>query len=210
VIATFDEVRPGQRGLREYLDNQPVDGPLNDTESYYTGSQRRWLATWLRRCANTLLLNNWTVRLWHEPPRGDAHANVTATEGRVFASFRFENEIFTQDIADAKNHMAHELLHVMLEQATQMVEYDLKGLLGDQALAIFQSTYRRQMEFAVDHLASVLEAALPDPPWAGLSLAERTAKANTTAQERWRGEQPQADVVTYLAVPDATNPATEQ
>lgn len=196
-ITCYDEMRPGQATPSEYLDNRAVDGPLNDAESYYTGQQREWLASWLRICADRLLLNHWTLRLWHEAPDEDAHASTSITDGRVFASFRFDNEVFDLDPADARLHMAHELVHLMLDPLLQMVEHDLKGVLGDQALVVFRRTFTRQLEIGVDHLAGTVAPTLPMPPWANLSAAERTAKANTTAQDKHRENgQPSAPMLT--------------
>jgi len=188
-ITCYDEVKPGQVTLTEFLNNQPAPGPLNDTESYYTGQQRAWLARWLRESADKLLLNNWTLRLWHEPPADDAHASVFATTGRVYAAFRFDNAIFEVSPEDARNHLAHELCHVLFEAPTQMIEHDLNGLLADQTLTLFKSAYRRQMEFAIDHLASLVAPLLSLPPWIGWPLEERSRKANTTAQDRYAAEQ---------------------
>lgn len=185
-ITCYDEMRPGQAVPSEYLDNRVVDGPLNDAESYYTGQQREWLASWLRVCADRLLLNHWTLRLWHEAPDVDAHASTTITDGRVFASFRFDNEIFDLDPADARLHMAHELVHLTLDPLLQMVEHDLSGVLGDQALVVFRRTFTRQLEIGVDHLAGTVAPTLPLPPWANLNAQARTAKANTTAQDKYR------------------------
>ena len=212
VLSTYDEMKPGQTELHEFLDNQPVDGPLNDSESYYTGQQRRWLAAWVRESADRMLLQHWTLRIWHEPPSDGAHADVRAPEGRVYASMRFDNAIFEESPADARNHLAHELSHVLLEGATQMVEYDLKGALSDQALALFTSAFHRQMEFAVDHLAHLLGPMLPMPPWAELDAAERTRHSNITAQDAWRdADQPAAlgEPVT-ARTDDASDTAAQQ
>jgi hypothetical protein len=196
-ITCYDEMRPGQAAPSEYLDNRVVDGPLNDAESYYTGQQREWLASWLRVCADRLLLNHWTLRLWHEPPDEDAHASTTITDGRVFASFRFDNEIFEADPLDARLHMAHELVHLLLDPMLQMVEHDLKGVLGDQALVVFRRPFRRELELAVDHLAGVVAPGLPMPPWTNLNAQARTAKSNTTAQDKYREDKgPSAPMLT--------------
>jgi hypothetical protein len=205
MVSTFDEVFPGQTTLHEYLDNQPVEGPLNDTESYYTGQQRTWLALYLRQCADALGLAEWTLRLWHEPPDDDAHASVTATSGRKYASFKFDSFMFQQDADTARNHVAHELGHVLFEMPTQMVDHDLKGQLSDSALAIFQSGYRRQMEYATDHLAGLLARLLPLPPWASVDVAERTRKANLTAQEQHspNGQVGQSEPATITAAATA-------
>lgn len=200
---------PGQVTLSEFISNQPVGGPLNDTESYFTGQQRQWLAGWLRESADRLHLNHWTLRLWHEAPEDDAHASVVVTEGRMLASFRFDNSIFEVAGADARSHLAHELAHVLFEPASQMVVHDLHGVLGDQAWRIFKSAYLRQMEFAVDHLAGVLAPLLKLPPWDSLDAEARGRKANLTAQERFAEQQARptqalAATATTAALPTAT------
>jgi hypothetical protein len=203
-ITCYDEMRPGQALPTEYLDNRAVDGPLNDAESYFTGQQREWLASWLRVCADRMWLNHWTLRLWHEAPETDAHASMAATEGRVFASFRFDNAIFEMDPSDARNHMAHELCHVLFEPASQMVDHDLKGALADQAHRLFRDGFRRQVEVAVDHLATIVAPQLPMPPWTNLTADALTKKSNLTAQDKHRQDGvPSAPMLTA-----ATGPTT--
>jgi hypothetical protein len=199
-VLTYDEMRPGQIAVKEYLDNRQVDGPLNDSESYYTGTQRRWLATWVRLAANALHLEHWTLRVYHEAPDTEAHASVTITDGRVFASFRFDNTIFAADPADARVYLAHELIHLLFDPLLQTVESDLRGALSDQALMIFRRAFTRQLELGVDHLSTVVASALPMPPW---SEAEDIHKrSNTTAQEQYReAKQP---TVTGLVAPPMT------
>lgn len=184
-------MRPGQAKPTEYLDNRATTGPLNDAESYYTGQQREWLGAWLRTCADQMLLQHWTLRLWHEGPDTDAHAQVNIIDGRVFASFRFDNEIFDSDPQDARLHMAHELSHVLLDANLQMVEHDLKGALADQAHTLFIRAFRRQIEITADHLANVIASQLPMPPWTSAPADVRTAKSNLTAQERQQFEAEQ-------------------
>ena len=183
-VLTYDEMRPGQIGIHEYLDNRQVDGPLNDSESYYTGTQRAWLATWVRQSANALHLQHWTLRIYHEAPDTDAHASVMITDGRVFASFRFDNGVFEIDPSDARVHLAHELIHLLFDPLLQMVEYDLKGVLADQAHTIFRRAFLRQVEIGVDHLSSTVALALPMPPW--VDAEDITRKSNKTAQEQFK------------------------
>jgi hypothetical protein len=183
---TYDELLPGQVELREYLTNREVDGPLNDTEPYYTGQQRKWLGEWLRTCADRLLLNAWTFRLYHYEPVEGSHAAITCTVGRYMATITFQNNIFTEDWMTARQHMAHELMHVVYEHPTQMIENDLERIMGSPAHGVFSSAFRREMEFATDHMSMVVTELLPPPPWRDLDIAEITRHSNTTAQDEYR------------------------
>ena len=209
MLQTFDEIHPGQSTIREFLDNQAVDGPLNDTESYFTGQQRAWLTSYLRQCADTMLLNHWTLRLYHEAPTDGAHATVRATPGRYMASFRFESEIFQQDPEEARNHVAHELCHVIYEGATQMVDEDLDGILGHDALHVFKLGFHRQIEAATDHLAMVVSPGLPLPPWSSLGMDVITRKSNQTAQDAFQAASEREDSQPGLPEPTTAQRAPE-
>jgi len=201
-VLTYDEMRPGQVGIKEYLDNRQVDGPLNDSDGYYTGTQRAWLATWVRSSANVLHLQHWTLRVYHEPPDTAAHASVTITDGRVFASFRFDNDIFSIDPPDARVYLAHELVHLLFDPLLQMVENDLSAALSDQALVIFKRSFTRQLELGVDHLANVVALALPMPPWT--EAEDIYKRSNLTAQERYKEANAKPTTVTALVAPPTT------
>jgi hypothetical protein len=183
---TYDEVLPGQTTLHEYLNNRQVDGPLNDSDPYFTGQQRAWIAAYTRQVADLMLLNQWTFRMLHEPPDDGVYASIRPSVGRYNAVMRVERATFTMDPQVARNTWTHEMLHPILEASCQMIEYDLRQVMSPPDHALFCAMYRRTLEFAVDHLASVLAPFMPMPPWAEASIGEVTRHSNKSAQDQAR------------------------
>jgi hypothetical protein len=97
------------------------------------------------------------------PPDGDAEATVEVVGTRKRATIRlcFDFEELTPEIQ--RHNILHELVHIHMSGATELVRCDLCKSLGQAAYDIFEMGFRRQMELGIDEVTRVIEFGFPMP-----------------------------------------------
>lgn len=122
------------------------------------------LSEYIGRVADLLRLGDWRIILHDdEDASDDADGEVNIPFGQKVMNLRFN---FTpQHSRKEKRHIiVHELVHAYTTAMQCMVERDLDGELADGTHRVFSRAFRREMEYAVDGLAFVIDAHVPLPP----------------------------------------------
>jgi hypothetical protein len=117
---------------------------------------------YIRRLADLMRLRDWTIEL--DPPLADDDSragHVVVIYGRKLAQIALRP---TQDAAELRHTIVHELVHCHFEPACAMVHTDLEEVLGKAADQVFWHAFRRSAEYAVDGLADAIAPLMPYPP----------------------------------------------
>lgn len=123
------------------------------------------LAEYVRWVANEMELRDWTINVLYRPCENDAYATIYPTFGRKVADIHF-HEDFRGYSADVQRHtVVHELVHLHVEAAGNMVRRDLETLLGQGADLIFWNGFKRQLEYGVDGIAMAIAKHMPHIAW---------------------------------------------
>ncbi len=116
--------------------------------------RQRW-APYVRQLADTLRLRDWRIEVYEDAPADStATASVCPVNGRKYAVVRFGESFLTDEPADQRHTIVHELLHCHLGPMCRMIEAH-DGLPPAANLA---------MEYCVDGLADAIAPLLPLPP----------------------------------------------
>lgn len=127
--------------------------------------ERDALIGYIRWVANEMELRDWTFDLSSRPADRDCYAQIFPTYGQKHAEISVDENFRTLDADKQAQIIAHELVHCHLEAASNMVFADLEPYLGKAADQIFWNGYKRQMEYGVDALATVIAKHMPNISW---------------------------------------------
>lgn len=127
----------------------------------------RRIGRYVRTCANTLMLHDWTIVLVHEalPADDDAHACVECTYGRKHLAITLGYNFLKQSPEEQRHIIVHELLHVHFND----VELPLRegeaawNLLGRPAAYVLFHQVRHAVERGVDGIADAVATSFPLP-----------------------------------------------
>lgn len=126
---------------------------------------RKALVTYIRSTADQVGLKDWEVVLSDEPAAEGKAASVQAAFGRKFARILIGKGFRGEAPEDQRDTIMHELVHLHLEPAADMVYRDLEKILGRPADAVFTNGFDRQLEYGIDALAGALAPHLPLIEW---------------------------------------------
>jgi hypothetical protein len=126
---------------------------------------RKALIAYIRETADAVGLRDWEIRLSSERAADGKAASVQAAFGRKFARILIGKDFSDESPEDQRDTIVHELIHLHLEPAADMVYGDLEKILGRPADAVFTNGFDRQLEYAIDALASALAPHLPLIDW---------------------------------------------
>lgn len=135
-----------------------------------TRRDRKALGRYLRALADSLELRDWTIVVEHEPVTDESDdekilADVRTTSGRKIAHVRVCPDFRDRDRQDIRHILVHELVHVHLAQLQAQSENDLADLVGKPADTVFFRSFCRNLEYAVDAIASALAKHQPLIEW---------------------------------------------
>jgi len=130
-----------------------------------TARDRKALNLYIRSVADEMELRDWTIRLLDTPAPTDALGHMTETYGRKVAEIQVCADFRERDAEEQRHTIAHELVHCHLASPTNMVLNDLEKELSDTADRIFWASYKRQIEYSTDALASAIAKHLPLIEW---------------------------------------------
>jgi hypothetical protein len=132
---------------------------------------RKALGRYCRELADRLELRDWTINIEHAE-LGNAGtdgertlADVDTTTGRKLVQVRVCSDFRAFDREKQRHVLVHELVHVHLAALQEQCEYDVADLIGKPADAVFCRSFRRNLEYAVDALASALAKHQPLIDW---------------------------------------------
>ena len=126
---------------------------------------RKALIAYVRETADNIGLRDWEIRLSGEPATEGKAASVQAAFGRKFARILVGKNFRNESPEDQRDTIVHELIHLHLEPAADMVYRDLEKILGRPADAVFTNGFDRQLEYAIDGLAGAISPSLPVIDW---------------------------------------------
>jgi hypothetical protein len=115
--------------------------------------RQRWYP-YVRSLADLLRLRDWQFQINEDLPPQDAVASCAPVEGRKYAVLRFGESFLTDQPAEQRHTITHELLHCHLGPMCRMLEAESQ----------FPPAARLAMEYCVDGLADAVAPLLPLPP----------------------------------------------
>ena len=129
-----------------------------------TEAEREHWQAYIRQIADRMHLKDWRVELRQRPPENkDAAAEVLCTYGRKLAYIYFAQDWADIEAEKQRHFVVHELVHLHLQTVRDMVEQDMKGVLGNQAHEVLLWPFKRALEYGVDGLADAIAPLMPLP-----------------------------------------------
>jgi hypothetical protein len=133
-----------------------------------TDNEHSILSKYIRDVADKLGLKDWEFELKREPPEDkDAGAEVSPAEGRKFAHILVASDFREYKPKTQANYILHELIHLHLQSACDVIRLDLweNRVLPQTTYDVLCGGFRRQIEYAVDGLATALAPMFPVIEW---------------------------------------------
>jgi hypothetical protein len=124
-----------------------------------------WQA-YIRDIADRMALKDWTILLSDEPADEESEATTFLTNGRKVAKVYLSSKWEGRTPEEQRHTVVHEMVHPHLYPLTNMGEDDIEPLIGKAAHTLWQASFRRELEYAVDGLADAIAPLmpLPEPP----------------------------------------------
>lgn len=131
--------------------------------SRYTEEQKRHLLELINKWQKRLRLEHWTIYVkWDEKPDHEsAILSIGPVDERQFAVLRI-GTFFDVPAAEQENCVCHELLHCVLEPLYREAQLLAWKALSSAEYDRMNGVLCRQVERAVDHLATVLAPIIYD------------------------------------------------
>lgn len=126
---------------------------------------RKTLGRYIHCIADEMGLRDWTLHLLREPCDEDCNAQTHIIYGRRKAEIRVSEEFRSREPERIRQTVVHELTHLHFAAATNQVDRDLQGHLGDQARDIFYQGWLRNFEYGIDATAIALAPHMPLIDW---------------------------------------------
>ena len=118
----------------------------------------------VRRC---LYLQHWAIRMpdeWADPP-DDVIAQIDPCDGRYLATLRFGTGFRGQSREAIRSTIVHELLHLHHVRLTDIVRLGkYMNDLGQTTFDHMNDQMKREAEYMIDALTTVVEEVVPLPP----------------------------------------------
>lgn len=140
----------------------------------FTSEQQRSIGGYVRDLADAMGLRDWMILLAFDPPviRG-AIASIRLTYGRKVATIAFERDFATRTPGDIRHTVVHELVHVIEDPVTSVLQNAGPDLLGKIAFLPLWEATRERAELATDQLADVIAPFMPLIDWTVTEEADR-------------------------------------
>lgn len=123
------------------------------------------LERYVRHVANEMELRDWTLQLLTAPCDPDYNAHVHIVYGRKLAQIAVDSDFRSFSPEKQRATIVHELVHCLLEPATNMALNDVQPHLGLVASRIWEDSFRRSIEYSTDAIADALAKHLPLITW---------------------------------------------
>lgn len=110
-------------------------------------------------------LAHWHVIIYDDPHphKPDCRAVIDPVEGRNLAELWLNDDALAGGPDDLRETICHELLHIHQAHWLHAID-DLSGEFGTTAWNLWESGFRRELEYMTDALARVIAPHLPPPP----------------------------------------------
>jgi hypothetical protein len=137
-----------------------------------------WISQWewdtvrqmFRSYANALYLRDWWLgvdRNYIEPSDNDKgpYAQIAIINGAHRATLKLSKRWPLSTILFAKKQsLVHELIHCHLKPVGDVVQFDLRQVMGEAMYNALWNTFERLEEYCVDSLADAIAEMLPPYP----------------------------------------------
>lgn len=143
-------------GEKEVRDWHPDDQNMSEDEVGFDEERANLLQTYIWEIRDMLDLHHWDVYLTKAPAADDCNASIHPVYGRHAAGLSVNKNWFDYSPEVQRNTILHELLHVAHNRQTELVR------TTSQTSAVW-TTFERETELMVDHLATALEEHFPLP-----------------------------------------------
>lgn len=120
------------------------------------------LEAWIADAIPLLGLEAWEITVLRDAADVTAHADIDPAPQRWTADLRLAHDFFAQSPEKQRLVLTHELIHLVVARADQVVE-NLEEPLGKIAFGLFEPNYVDASERAVEHLARIIAPFLPLP-----------------------------------------------
>jgi hypothetical protein len=133
------------------------------SEGLLSDRLRAELGAYLALAAGVLRLDGWTVTVAAEPADDDAVAQIDAPWAQRRAVVRIGAEFWRSGPEDQRDALVHELLHLVVMPAWQLIDELLDDELSARAARVAWLGFTQHMEYSIDQLAAVIGPQLPLP-----------------------------------------------
>jgi hypothetical protein len=110
------------------------------------------LNVYARYLQRKLQLQDWFVKVIDEPCGPDDDADISITEGQKHAKMRVRSDFKDRTPEQQRHTMVHEIIHIHLA-GMQDSAADLEQHVGSVVYNLFDKSFLRALEYAVDGLA---------------------------------------------------------
>lgn len=168
---TASSVSPGQALPGQALPGQALPNAAAETDGpvVLAAEAVQALEGYLALASKVLRLDGWKVSISPVPADDDAVAQIDAPWAQRRAEVRLGAEFWVSGPEDQRDALVHELLHLVLMPAWQMVDELLDEELSARAARIGWLAFTQHMEYSIDQLASVIAPQLPLPDFDGVA-----------------------------------------
>ncbi len=105
------------------------------------------------RLMKTMNLPHWRIKLSREPDDEDTGASIHPIDGQWVATMKLGIYWHTMTVADKRNSLVHELIHVHLQPMNDVMRLGLPVILGQPIYNTLWEPFRQQNEYAVDAIS---------------------------------------------------------
>jgi hypothetical protein len=119
---------------------------------------------YLREIADKMGLRDWELVLSAHPCDEEYAAQVCPVEGQRFATFRLRRDWIKRPEYRKRQTMVHELMHCHFHPVDSVVKLDILPHLASAAKDIALAGYVRNVEYAIDNVATVIADSMPTYP----------------------------------------------
>lgn len=130
-------------------------------------ARRDALHAWVADVRAHLLLAHWRIDIPDEwPPEGDeVIAGINPCDGRYVATIRFGPSFWNRSPDEQRATLVHELLHLHHVRLTDVIRLgDWREQIGQAVYDGVYSSVKREAEYMVDALTSIVAEHAPMPP----------------------------------------------
>ncbi|QLF84333.1 hypothetical protein SEA_KARATE_9 [Microbacterium phage Karate] len=149
----------GQVETRDWHpDEQPGDSPdaVDGESAHFTPDEADAIQLYIDQLKVLLGLERWDVFLSATPSDEGTNASVHPVYGRHVVPIAVNKDWWSYSPRVQRNTLVHELLHVVHNRQTEVIRTTA------QTKAVW-TTFERETELMVDHLAGVLDVYMPWP-----------------------------------------------
>lgn len=141
---------------------------------FLTKKQTRLIGDYTRDIFDAVGLRDWFFYLMRDPAEDsdsqlatrndECLASIERTDGAKVAYLRLGRNFLKLEPDQQRHTIVHEALHCHLTDLNSLIQEDLAQHLDEKVHALVCKTFIRDLEYAIDGIASEFAKAMPLPP----------------------------------------------